>query len=199
MWYHKHSSSVYKSPFYHFTHNTQQEITPTSPKTNRIQHSLLNTELVHLCDNLQKCFPLWQCLLLVLRTEKNLYHSIHRYLHFYYVKVSVVKLFLCFFPHFIVLSVTKWSFWGWSTGYWAFLPETLLSFMIWTSVFFYQVITSQQSWESLLSLYEKQQNKEIGHSIASKALALASLSSESFIPERKGRPTWRTNRTEQDR
>lgn len=46
---------------------------------------------------------------------------------------------------------------------------------------FYQVITSPQS---LLGLCEKQ-DRQIGHSIASTALALASLSIGSLTPERK--------------
>lgn len=47
-WHHEHSCGVYKSLFYHVT---QYKI-----KENRIQHSFVNTESVHLCYNLQKCF-----------------------------------------------------------------------------------------------------------------------------------------------
>lgn len=48
MWHREHSCSVYKSLFYHFTRH--------KVKQNGIQHSLLNTESVRLCYNLQKCF-----------------------------------------------------------------------------------------------------------------------------------------------
>lgn len=60
---------------------------------------------------------------------------------------------------------------------------------------FYQVITSQQSLESLLGLCGKQ-DKEIGHSIASTALALAILS---HLKEKGGHLGGRTGQSRTER
>lgn len=78
-------------------------------------------------------------------------------------------------------------FCGWSTCDWDFLPSPNLSSaeLFCFDQVFHQVITSQQSLKSLLSLCGKK-DKGIGHSIASTALALASLSLGLLHPKEKG-------------
>lgn len=170
------------------SHNIQQEIKPIS-KTNKIQHSLLNTKLVHLCYNLQKCFPLWQRLFSKFWGQKKLCTIILNSTCILITWMSCMFLILSFLS--IVLS------WVLQNG----LLRTIHQWLGFSSIIWSSVLSSHLQptvfGVTVGSLWKTGQANRTQYCFNSSGFGESFIGS--FTPERKRRPSWRTNRTEQDR